>query len=80
VADILRLDVRPFLHKMDDPVEERLGLDGDRLRTVKCAKVYYINIVSVYTVGGTKEQIVSQRVRVTLNRKGLVRLQTMGAP
>ena len=80
VADILRLDVRPFLHKMDDPVEERMGLDGDRLRTVKCAKVYYINIVSVYTVGGTKEQIVSQRVRVTLNRKGLVRLQTMDAP
>ncbi|MCE7983572.1 MAG: hypothetical protein DYG89_20555 [Caldilinea sp. CFX5] len=78
VADILRLDVRPFLHKMDDPIEQRLGLDGDRLRTVKCAKVYYINVVSVYTVGGTKEQIVSQRVRVTLNRKGLIRLQTMG--
>jgi len=77
VADILRLDVRPFLHKMDDPIELRLGLDGDVIRTVKCAKVYYINIVSVYTVGGTKEQIVSQRVRVTLNRKGLVRLQTM---
>lgn len=77
VADILRLDIRPFLHKMDDPVERRLGLDGDNLRTMKCAKVYYINIVSVYTVGGIKEQIVSQRVRVTLNRKGLVRLQTM---
>lgn len=78
VADILRLDVRPFLHKMDDPIELRLGLDGDTLRTVKCAKVYYINIVSVYTVGGAEAQIISQRVRVTLNRKGLVRLQTMG--
>jgi hypothetical protein len=77
IADILRLDVRPFLHKMDDPIEKRLGLDGDQLRTVKCAKVYYINIVSVYTVGGTQEQIVSKRVRVTLNRKGLVRLQTI---
>lgn len=77
VADILRLDVRPFLHKMDDPIEKRLGLDGDRLRSAKCAKVYYISIVSVYTVGGTKEQVISQRVRVTLNRKGLVRLQIM---
>ncbi|MEZ4729621.1 MAG: hypothetical protein R3E79_21030 [Caldilineaceae bacterium] len=77
VADILRLDVRPFLHKMDDPIEKRLGLDGDRLRAVKCAKVYYMNIVSVYRVGGAQAEIVSQRVRVTLNRKGLVRLQTM---
>jgi hypothetical protein len=78
VADILRLDVRPFLHKMDDPVERRLGLDGDTVRLVKCAKVYYINIISVYSIGDAKEQIVSQRVRVILNRKGLVRLQTMG--
>jgi len=77
VADILRLDVRPFLHKMDDPVEKRLGLDGEHLRMVKCTKVYYINIVSVYSVGGTQTQIVSQRVRVTLNRKGLVRLHTV---
>lgn len=77
VADILRLDVRPFLHKMDNPFAQRLMLEGNELHTVKCAKVYFINIISVYSDGGIHNQVVSQRVRVTLNRKGLVRLETL---
>ncbi len=75
LSDIIRLDVRPFLHKMDNPTEQRLYLEGDQLRTLKCMRVYYINIVSTYTLDNRAEQIIAKRVRVTLNRKGLVRLQ-----
>lgn len=75
VSDIIRLDVRPFLHKMDNPTEQRLYLEGDRLRTLKCARVYYINIISTYALDNRTEQIIAKRVRITLNRKGLVRLQ-----
>lgn len=75
LSDIIRLDVRPFLHKMDNPTEQRLYLEGDRLRTLKCARVYYVNIVSTYSLDNRAEQIIAKRVRVTLNRKGLVRLQ-----
>lgn len=75
VSDIIRLDVRPFLHKMDNPTEQRLYLEGAQLRTLKCARVYYINIISTYSLDNRAEQIIAKRVRVTLNRKGLVRLQ-----
>jgi len=75
VSDIIRLDVRPFLHKMDNPTEQRLYLEGDRLRTLKCARVYYINIISTYALNNCTAQIIAKRVRITLNRKGLVRLQ-----
>lgn len=75
LSDIIRLDVRPFLHKMDNPTEQRLYLEGEQLRTLKCLRVYYINIISTYTLDNRAEQIIAKRVRVTLNRKGLVRLQ-----
>lgn len=77
LSDILRLDIRPFLHKMDNPSEQRYYLDGDRLRTVKLNRVYYINIVSTYSCAGDKELIISKNVRVTLSRKGLIRLEEL---
>jgi len=77
VSDILRLDIRPFLHKMDNPSERRYYLDGDTMRTAKLDRVYYINIVSTYNRAGQEEMIISKNVRVTLNRKGLVRLEEL---
>ncbi|MEZ4614901.1 MAG: hypothetical protein R2867_05205 [Caldilineaceae bacterium] len=77
LSDILRLDIRPFLHKMDNPTERRYHLDGDKLRTIKLNRVYYINIVSTYSRAGEEELIISKNVRVTLNRKGLVRLEEL---
>ncbi len=77
LSDILRLDIRPFLHKMDNPSERRYYLDGDTLRTMKLNRVYYINIVSTYSRAGDEEIIISKNVRVTLSRKGLVRLDEL---
>jgi hypothetical protein len=77
LSDILRLDIRPFLHKMDNPTERRYYLNGDRLDTRKLNRVYYINIVSTYSRAGEEELIISKNVRVTLNRKGLVRLEEL---
>jgi hypothetical protein len=75
LSDILRLDIRPFLHKMDNPSERRYYFDGEILRTIKLNRVYYINIVSTYSRAGEAELIISKNVRVTLNRKGLIRLE-----
>jgi hypothetical protein len=75
LSDILRLDIRPFLHKMDNPSERRYYFDGETLRTIKLNRVYYINIVSTYSRAGEAELIISKNVRVTLNRKGLIRLE-----
>ncbi len=77
LSDILRLDIRPFLHKMDNPSERRYYLDGENLRTIKLNRVYYINVVSTYSRAGEAELIVSKNVRVTLNRKGLIRLEEL---
>ncbi|MCB0185615.1 MAG: hypothetical protein KDE31_15210, partial [Caldilineaceae bacterium] len=67
----------PFLHKMDNPSERRYYLDGDTLRTVKLNRVYYINVISTYQKAGQEELFISQNVRVTLNRKGLVRVEKL---
>lgn len=77
LSDILRLDIRPFLHKMDNPTERRNYLDGDTLRTMKLNRVYYINVISTYQTVGEEEIFISQNVRVTLNRKGLVRVEKL---
>jgi hypothetical protein len=77
LSDILRLDIRPFLHKMDNPTERRDYLAGNVLRTLKLNRVYYINVVSTYTQMDEGEMIISKNVRVTLNRKGLVRLEEL---
>ncbi|MCB0061718.1 MAG: hypothetical protein KDE19_06370, partial [Caldilineaceae bacterium] len=75
LSDILRLDIRPFLHKMDNPTERRYYLDGDTLRTIQLNRVYYINVISTYQLVGEEQIFISQNVRVTLNRTGLVRVE-----
>lgn len=69
VNDIIRLQVRPFLRKMDDPEQGFFILDGnDVLKAVSCNKDYFVNIVLQYTYGSTTEY---KRFRLDLNRDGI---------
>ncbi len=77
LSDILRLDIRPFLHKMDNPTERRYSLAGDDLRKLKLDRVYYVNIISTYRQEGNDKLTLAKNVRITLNRKGLVRLEEL---
>ena len=73
VNDIIRLQVRPFLRKMDDPGQTFYLLDGqDELQAVACSKVYHINIVLQYRYADVTE---SKRFRLTLDRDGINNLE-----
>lgn len=73
VNDILRLDIRPFLHKMADPVQRKPLLHNGRVKYVRCKKVYHIHLISVIWDGGSEKPRYTSSL-LTLNRKGIVRV------
>ena len=73
VNDIIRLQVRPFLRKMDDPEQTFYLLDGqDKLQAVPCSKEYHVNIVLQYRYGDVTEY---KRFRLKLDRDGIKGLE-----
>jgi hypothetical protein len=77
--DITRYDVRRFLKKMAEPVQERLYLTNDELTTITSHKVYHLNLISRYRVLEPKAEKEKShtRVRVVLNQKGIKRIEQM---
>ena len=76
ISDILRLDIRPFLHKMDDPIQRKPLLKDGRIKWVRGVKVYHVHLVSVIEDGnGAKPRYTSSLL--TLNRKGIVRVESL---
>lgn len=75
ITDIMRYDVRPYLRKMDDPIERKYYLQQGKLYEARCHKVYYLNIVSVYTSEGKQGFQRVERTRVALTRKGIKRIE-----
>lgn len=69
VNDIVRLQVRPFLRKMDDPqiMCDALSPDG-RIIEVPCGKDYPVNIILQYSSASSVE---FRRFRLILNRDGI---------
>jgi hypothetical protein len=81
VSDILRLDIRPFLHKMADPVQRKPMLRQGKIELVRFKKNYHIHLVSVIQENrNDKPRYVSSLL--TLNRKGIVRVESLpsGSP
>ena len=74
IKDVMRLDVRDYLRKMDDPTQTQLYLKGNRVRRARLPRVYFFNIVQVYYGADSKEPIHTSRIRVTLTRKGIRRV------
>ncbi len=75
INDILRFDVRHFLNKMAEPVQERFIIRNGELVSLLCHKVYHINLVSRYKTvqpGINKE---NRHLRLILDQEGIRRIQ-----
>jgi hypothetical protein len=75
ITDIMRYDMRPYLRRMDDPVERKYYLQNGRLGIVDCPKVYYLNLISVYTDESGQREERLERHQIALTRKGIRRIE-----
>lgn len=73
--DIMRYDIRAYLNKMGEPIQERLSVENGRLQSIPIHKVYHLNIVSRYrSYHPTKEKL-HTRTRLVLTRHGIKRVE-----
>lgn len=75
INDILRFDIRHFLKKMAEPVQERFIIRDGVLTSLLCQKVYHVNLISRYKTvlpGVNKE---NRHLRLILNQKGICRME-----
>jgi hypothetical protein len=81
VRDILRLNVRHFLVRLDDPVDEVAFLDRERgtFRSTQVPKVYHVNIVvrTERSDASGRNQVCFDRLRLVLDKNGIVRVETV---
>jgi hypothetical protein len=77
ITDILRLNVSSFLSRMDDVWESYSYVhpESGELRTTRCARVYNLNIVLWMSDAQGKASL--RRCRAVLNKKGLIRVETL---
>ncbi|MCC7386374.1 MAG: hypothetical protein IT384_31320 [Deltaproteobacteria bacterium] len=87
VRDILRLNVRHFLVRLDEPKDRVSYFDSTRgtFATSRLPKVYHVNLVLKVArrQGKIADQTRLEHLRVVLNKDGIVRVERMasvGAP
>jgi hypothetical protein len=75
--DILRLNVRHFLVRLDDPSERVRFYDPDRgaFHDAKLPKVYHLNVVLRVKRGEDQDGERYEHLRVVLNKNGIVRVE-----
>lgn len=84
IHDVLRYDISAFLAKMDNPRKNLTYFNPDKgISTIEAPKIYHVNLVFRYTVSEWNQQkrlssvVEVERVRVIINKKGIVRIQTV---
>jgi hypothetical protein len=77
LSDIARLDVRPFLTKMDDPRARRRRFQGDRVETVRYHRAYPIFLITATRANPDEPLVAVTAARVLLNRKGVRRIESL---
>lgn len=82
LKNVVRLDISPFLSKLDNPTMPVSFYDKNRhARTVVAPKVYHINVVFRYeTLFGPEGSLVKvdyERLRLVIDKNGIVRLETL---
>ena len=75
INDIMRYDIRAYLKKMAEPVQEKVYLKNGELKTALCHKVYHLNIVSKYKSIYPKQEEIYKRTRLVLNQEGIKRVE-----
>jgi len=77
--DIMRFNIQDFIIQADDSSVDYSCIDPatGRIRTVTCARVYHVNMVMkyLYMDAQGQENIHYDRIRIVLNKEGLVRLE-----
>jgi hypothetical protein len=79
LTDIIRLNFLPFTRRMDEIWEKYRYIHPIKRKVceTKCARVYHLNVVlRLYSQGAL---IDSHRVRVVVNKKGIVRMEEVGS-
>jgi hypothetical protein len=73
---ILRLNLRHFFTRLDEPEQQETHYAVDEARFVRVAlpKVYHINLIARVRSG--ERRILLKRWRIVLNKAGIVRLET----
>lgn len=82
LKNVVRLDVSPFLNKLDNPTMAVSFYDKNRhARTVVAPKVYHINVVFRYETlfgpEGSSVKVDYERLRLIIDKNGIVRLETL---
>lgn len=82
LKNVVRLDISPFLNKLDNPTMAVSFYDKNRhARTVVAPKVYHVNVVFRYeTLFGPEGSLVKvdyERLRLVIDKNGIVRLETL---
>lgn len=72
IHDITRLNVNPFLLKMDNPYKNIFTLNNDKITKLKAARTYHINIIIKLK---TETEIIYKRFRLILSRNGIVKIE-----
>jgi hypothetical protein len=75
INDITRYDIRTYLKKMDEPVQERDYLVAGQLSQICCHKVYHLNFITCYESILPEEEKIHKRVRLILNQEGIKRIE-----
>ncbi|MDD4816786.1 MAG: hypothetical protein PHI85_02310 [Victivallaceae bacterium] len=80
IVDIMRLNVRNFLMKMDNPERPVFVPDDTRetVHVVQGKRVYHVNIVMHYSMEGHEDRYT--RYRLVLSRNGIKRINYVGDP
>ena len=75
INDIIRYDIRAYLRKMAEPVQERYYLQDEQLQVIPCHKVYHLNFVSRYRTLQPEKVKLHTRIRLILNQEGIKRVE-----
>ncbi len=80
IVDIMRLNVRKFLTKMDNPERPVFVPDEERdtVHVVRGKRVYHVNIVMHYSMEGHEDRYT--RYRLILSRNGIKGINYVGEP
>ncbi len=73
--DIVRINVRQFLRRLDSPTKSLFIIDSEDLHRIKGKQVYHLNLVICTKLNG---QSVSKRFRIVINRSGIKRIEPVG--
>jgi len=77
--DIMRFSIKDFVSQADDSQVQYPYVDAETgaLKTAACARVYHMNLVIkyIYNDAAGQQKINYDRIRVVLNKEGLVRLE-----